>query len=247
LMMLGVVTELRDYRTAFLDKAELIDLFPTAYYHTTVSEMRDLALGDFAHPEVKLEQLLGFYDAYAGNRSLQSAGSSSVEPHWREHYGKVNSSLLDLFVSQNPWDSIKDLFSSRVNSTLQTGITAHVDYDLGRALRYAYDHRRDRSLQAGALIADFEKTNRVFAGTVLRTNLDIVLALRDDKGTLSDFDLLRFLTLTAGSWFSGAEGDVRDRRMQAWNKAFSGQTLTGIDGQALIPQPLAHRQIYLEK
>lgn len=70
LTLLGMLEELSIYRNQFLIDGKWINLFPTAYYNTTMLEMKDIIRNDFQHPVEKMKQMLAFYDAYKYNRIL---------------------------------------------------------------------------------------------------------------------------------------------------------------------------------
>ena len=67
LKMLGILDQLNLYRTQFISSGNLINLFPTIYYHTTSLEVEKIRLNTFKYPVEKMRQMLYFFDAYKLN------------------------------------------------------------------------------------------------------------------------------------------------------------------------------------
>jgi len=154
LKLIGIIQELDNYRQSFLLSLEPIDLFPTAYYHTTVSEYHCIIQNEFHYPLAKIEQLIAFYEAYKVNRENWESGNiASVELHWKKHFTNVSSL------------NTEGKFCLEVGCILTTGIWAHVKFDLPRAIRHTIDSNLDMNL----LREDFKKTDGIFNTTALLT------------------------------------------------------------------------------
>lgn len=216
--LLGVLGELAAYRERLLDGKDYIDLFPTAYYHTTVNEMERIRRGEYQYPVEKMAQMLAFYDAYKVNRQNWDAGNvRGVEEHWRRHF--------QIAAEQNSGSAH---FAWEVVTVLNSGVDAHVNYDLARAIRHAYQNRFDRGATPGQLLRDFDLTDRIFPQTVSKANADIAAAF-----SFNGFDrMMKGAGFKVGSYLVGDE-NVIEGRHQAWRDAFGGSAL-----KAKGPQPV---------
>ena len=154
LKMLGILDQLNLYRTQFISSGNLINLFPTIYYHTTSLEVEKIRLNTFKYPVEKMRQMLYFFDAYKLNRRNFDNNIQS-EPHWQKHFDEVNSA------NANP-NGIQSWFCDQIRKVLNSAVRAHVKYDLPRAIRYAFDNRIDRTVTANMISADFFSTNSLF-------------------------------------------------------------------------------------
>ena len=231
LQLLGVLEELAGYRQNFLAHGNLIDLFPTAYYHTTLSEMVDIADNDFSYPMEKMDQMIAFYDAYQRNRLHWEANRAHlVEPHWQKHFYEASSGAHNII----------NFGCSGIPAALESGIIAHVEYDLPRAIRYAYENRKNKNLTKNDLIEDFNKTDRIFSHT--------------NQNTKADIATIRSCTVwwqNVGEFFLGwlfkTDGDVVRMRKEAWIQAHSGLPIKGIDGYEMQSQPFTNHNELLAK
>lgn len=249
LTLLGIVNDLATYRIAFLKNGRFINLFPTAYYHTTVSEMERIAKGEFAYPVEKMKQMIAFYDAYKFNRKNWDDGNKSiVEKHWTEH-----------FVFSETEAAESNLLCAKVGHVLATGIVAHVKVDLARAIRYSYANRFDKALVQDnqEYIDDFTSTNEIFKTTSKETIADVAAAR-----TLCTALQMNFSVSDYGKWTVVLNNyvyksfpqlgklleirevltheDVVHLREQAWNDAFQSIVLMGWEGYKLLGQPLTN-------
>jgi hypothetical protein len=212
-LLLGALAKLGTYRDAFLRDGKPVNVFPTAYYHVTATEMERIANGEFVRPIEKVEQLLAFFSAYESNRRAYETGGA-VEPHWKTHFDKARPE------GGATWDDYR--------RALDSGITAHVDNDLPRALRDSYDHRFHREATLDELGPDFTKTNDTLFRADGPTSADLLskLLVPDRIG------------IPVGATIANLVGhrkteQVIDRRGTAWERAFGGGALpTGA-----APQP----------
>ena len=201
--LLGALAMLSEHREAFLRDGKPIDVFPAAYYHVTAIEMERIANGEFTHPIEKMQQLIAFFSAYETNRQAWDHGTR-VETHWQSHFRAT---------SEGPsagWD---------YGQALYTGITAHVDFDLPRAIRDSFDNRFHGDLTRDDLRMDFNMTN----DTLRRANTP----------TLDDW--IRVAPDRSGEWAGNigqwgwvgelATNNVLDHRSAAWNLAAPGKDL----------------------
>ncbi len=225
LKLIGVVQELGNYRQDFIAEGNLINLFPTAYYHTTYSEMLDIISNKFNHPIEKMQQMLAFYDAYKANRVAYDNNSSTVETHWKDHFDKAASFL-----------SNKVNFScTGIASTLKTSIIAHVQYDLPRAIRYAKQQQFDPTVSEQALKAEFYATDAIFASTNKKTKKDIssVRACAAWWQSVGEAVFADFIPIYPN------DATVVKWRKEAWAKGMGNAPIS------LAPQPETNHQVLL--
>lgn len=224
--LLGVLDELAGYRNRLFADKDFIDLFPTAYYHTTFNEMERIRRGEYQYPVEKMGQMLAFYDAYKVNRQNWETGNvRGVEEHWRKHF--------DIVAEENRGPSAV----WAVFPVLTSGIDAHVEYDLARAIKHAYQNRFDRSATPDKLKADFELTDRIFSQTVSRTNQDIAEAF-----SFTGFDkVAKGVGFDIGAYFVG-DKKVINGRHQAWDDAFNSSSLKTKN----TPQPVMDHSALFE-
>ena len=155
LKLIGLLNDLQGYRNSFISNGDLVNLFPTIYYHTTYLEMDRIRIDVFEHPVEKMRQMLYFYDSYIMNRRQFDMNKSCGEEHWSRHFKEVEDSK-SLLGSQN-------LFCNGLRKVLNSAIRAHVRFDLARAIRFAFDSRSDIKIVAKMLENDFLKTNTLFS------------------------------------------------------------------------------------
>lgn len=224
LKMIGALDVLSSYRNQFLGQGNLIDLFPTAYYHTTLSEMEYIVDNAFDFPVEKLKQMLSFYDAYQRNRAHWDGNRKHlVEKHWEDHFYEANSGNANII----------NFGCIGIPIALEGAIEAHVNYDLPRAIRYAFENRFDRSLTKSMLWEEFKVTDRIFATTNTKTKRDIA-AIRSCDVWWQNTGEFFF------GWLFTTDAHVVDMRKDAWNQAFGGRPILGEDGYELIDQPFTN-------
>jgi hypothetical protein len=174
--LLGMVQQLSFYRQTFISQGNLIDLFPTAYYHTTLNELSRINKNEYKYPIEKMKQMIAFFDAYEKNRvNWNNRNITEIELHWLNHFtvaerwqtyeniGKDVKATLEL----EEHSSISFVF------TLASAVNAHVQYDLPRAIRFAYDNRFDKNLTFRDLNDDFIASNVLFEETTTKTTSDL--------------------------------------------------------------------------
>lgn len=216
--LLGIASNLGNYRRMYLQNGDLIDVFPTVYYHMTVIEMDKLRQGKVDYAVDKMRQMIYFFDAYEYNRKQPQ---QNREEHWRRHFQEV--------ADAGSYD-----FCQSFRKVMTSAIRAHVRFDLTRAIRHAYDFSSSVS-PVGDLRVEFEATNGIFA-------LAQADALKDISkvtacGMLGDLNFRIFGGITIG--------EIKDWRMAAFDNALvSRGPLLGYGGN-LAAQPSYHpHQIY---
>jgi hypothetical protein len=196
--LLGATEKLNKYRNIFLaNESSLIDLFPTAYYNTTIEELRRIQNGDFRHPIEKLEQMQAFFDAYIINRENWDNGlKNQVEPHWAEHF-KIAEEINKNKLKPYP---------IKVQTVLNSGIDAHVGNDLARAIRYAVENRSNKIILTADLKREFNDTKSTLLASGRRTTRDI-------------FSRSMSCIVQAGDSIMGVTEKVFALRNAAWDEA----------------------------
>lgn len=242
-----ISSDLLKFRNQFLADGNFINLFPTAYYYTTIDELQEIAAGKYQYPVEKMKQMIAFYDAYAFNRTRWDAGMrDAVEVHWREHFRFAESSSTQL-----------NLFCMKVGQVLATAVTAHVKYDLPRALRYAFQHRFNTAIMKDdpGLWKDFLATNAIFTASMRQTIADVAkartgcaekimswIAADPDSYSITLANTLNDYYPTVKKIFNLREvftaTDVVYLREASWRKSLSDELLKGPDTALLLPQPV---------
>lgn len=217
--LLGIVHDLADYRQKFLTEGNFIDLFPTAYFHTTAKEIVNIANRKYDYPTEKMIQIIAFYEAYKYNRALWDSGyPDKIEDHWRIHF-KSHDFDWKWIKEQMLFDPnfSEDGFAiNQLQLALGSAIHAHVEIDLPRAIRYAFLNRNDKSLSYNDIKKDFDDTNPIFSNTQAKT-------LQDFKSIYPTILIPTFI-LNWGAQFFGP--DVVSLRQISWQKASSSEKLT---------------------
>jgi hypothetical protein len=163
--LVGALGELDVHRQAFHRRPRYIDLFPTVYWNVTEIDFARLAHGEFAHPVDKLEELVVFFDAYKANR-LSWETTGKAEPHWLKHYKLAAQADQDFgAIGQGSAFDTPDA----VQHALGSAVSAHVDYDLPRAIRAAFEVRQDRSLTFADLAGDYARTDATIDASAATT------------------------------------------------------------------------------
>lgn len=250
--MVAMVWELHNYRQKFLEKGDMINLFPTAYYHTTIIEMKAIAAGSFIYPIEKLKQMMAFFDAYRVNRVNWDNGlTDQVEPHWQEHFRYAESD-----------DAQSNLFCTRVAYVLGSAIVAHVKYDLPRAINYAFNNRYDKRITQGSiLIKDFLATDQVFNRSMNATLADVASVRACPAAILSRLASNPFSIVDLNNTFYEdnprmkeyfnlkpifTADDVITLRRNAWHQAFTQNSFKGFFNVPLPQQPLLQHSDYYD-
>lgn len=250
--MVAMVWELHNYRQKFLEKGDMINLFPTAYYHTTMIEMKSIAAGSFAYPIEKLRQMIAFFEAYRVNRTNWDNGSAeNVEPHWQEHFRYAESE-----------EAQSNIFCTKVAYVLGSAIVAHVKYDLPRAIHYAFNYRYNRSITQGSiLIKDFLATDQVFNQSMNSTLADVASVRKCPASAMKFLATNPYSIVDLNNTFYEdnpkmkeyfglkpifTAADVVTMRRNAWHQAFTQNTFMGFSNVPLPAQPVLQLSDYYE-
>ncbi|WP_298139670.1 VWA domain-containing protein [Flavobacterium sp.] len=224
LKMLGILTELKTYRSSFLADGKLVNLFPTVYYHTTWLEVNRIRKNMFDYPTEKMRQMLYFYDSYKYNRIKYDSGSI-CEPHWQKHFDEVNAANNSNIIS-----NINSHTCNSIRLVINSAIRAHVKFDLARAIRHAYDNRSNTNISPEMLESDFLSTETIFSEANALSIPDI-----NNKhgycGTIGGWNM---------SWFGAAitTAEIIEWRTKSFNDAIIIRIpLQGYYTPTLIAQP----------
>jgi hypothetical protein len=179
--LLGVTDILNKYRQNFLKTNDFKDLFPLAYYNTTMEELKRIKQGEFTHPREKMEQMLAFFDAYEVNRRLWESGKrDAVEEHWNAHFRIAEGKTKDYRgclgaaeIEKRSYKYCDEDYFYAVGDVLRSGIDAHVSHDLPRALRFTLNQQKSRGITPEALAGDFNQTNSTLQASSNQTSKEI--------------------------------------------------------------------------
>lgn len=225
--LIGVVDELGEYRNRFLQKAHLVDLFPTAYYHTTLAELLKIRANIYKDPIEKMQQMLVFYAAYRKNRIWWEQGSSKLEYHWKNHFTKADV----YWAPKNEQEQEQEAYLLSLRSIMSTGIMAHVTWDFPRAIRHAWKTQPSNNYQVAK--KDFDATTTIFKNTESRTLEDMITAFQLGAARQT---ILQFGTFLAPN--------VSTLRQIAWKKAFNGQPLVDLSKNLMLQPHLDYQKLY---
>lgn len=244
-ILLGITFELQELRDNFLKTGNLINLFPTAYFHTTYLKLEQILNGVYDYPIEKIKQIQYFYYAYQYNRNLWEKGEKNlVENHWKKHFEQCETKI-------SKYD-----FKKYLGYIIATGIEAHIEYDLARALQFSIKNRYNTTFSEEEFLkiifSEFLKTEVIFPKVTERTNADICKVGLSSKIWLNLFtkSFGRIITQNLISPFSKqrifTDLDVIEKRNQILEK-INHENFYGIDGKLLINQPIIDENILLEK
>lgn len=217
LQLLGALFELNSLKNKFINEENLIDVFPLVYYNVTLSEMKNIKDNKYKYPVDKLSQMLSFYEAYKFNRDNWDKGGENkklVEPHWTNHFKAAEGSF----------NNDVNLFCTGLQQALNSAITAHVVYDLPRAIRFALNNpllspRPDEN----ELKNEFFASNSIFI-PVLNKSIEEIGNVRCSSNWLG-----------FGNWL--IPSDIRIKREWAWYDAVNKKPIIGVDKKVLISHP----------
>lgn len=218
LSLLGVLKKLDTYRKNLERNKMYIDMFPGVYYHVTSLEADNIRKGIYEYPKWKMNQMIGFFEAYEVNRTLWDKGQkNNVEPHWINHFSTAEETQgNDLSV-----------FCIGFTSTLTTAIKAHIVYDLPRSIRFTnmqYQHTSHPNYhiiqkEYGDVDAVFDKAQK--------QSLTDLKSISPSCSSLSD------------NWVSNqlAPFIIKEMRGEAWINANNQNHSVNYNGVPLGPHP----------
>ena len=232
--LLGIAEDLAKYRNIFLTNGKFINLFPTAYYHTTILEMKRIANGEFTYPIEKMKQMIAFYEAYKYNRiNWENKSYQKVEEHWKRQF-KYSANIL---VDVNP-------LCSEVGEVLSMGIIAHVVYDFPRTIKYAFETRFNKSLSEDnpTLELEFKTTQTIFENSANLTIEDVAKIRHCKKEWISlspdQIQVIKeFFPEIIQTTNALLPNDVIELRNLAYIEAFQKKAFTGVNGETLSMHP----------
>lgn len=228
--LLGILDELEKANTTFTDKGDFTDIFAAAYYHVTEMEMQNIMNDKFAYPAEKMEMMIDFYDAYRYNREMWDSGqSNNVEPQWLNYFKNAqafNKTMKDSSVF-GPSDGIE------LMKVIDSGIQAHVGFDLPRAIRNNYQNNVASSVDQQTLTAEFLNSNALFVPAMEAANTDVSAAL-----SRSQIAYPKPAALNLAASFGKSSESVIQMRENALKLGTSNENLP----TAIRPQPRTNHQ-----
>ena len=228
--LMGALSELGAYRGKYLKDGDFIDLFPTMYYDTTLADMSRIADNAYQYPIEHMQQMLDFFDAYKYNRTSWDT-NHTAEPWWATHFQEAET------------DQAKSYRTPiQLYEVLSTAIDAHVNHDLGRALRDSYDNRYDTSATPDELHPDFLVTDNTFGEDAAQKYNDLYAAAENSNDWEQYLHYFQWEDSFGDFMTNSTAGVIRDRHT-AWDEAMSKVTLPSGSNQ----QPRTdHQKLYAE-
>jgi hypothetical protein len=111
-------------RTEFLKTKDPTLIFPALYYHATKLEMERISRGEVPGAAGQLALMNRFYDAWRFNKEeFRKGGADDVEPWWYAYFSEAST-------TDPAKMNVQDLVG-----LMAAAATAHVDFDLPRAIR----------------------------------------------------------------------------------------------------------------
>ena len=198
---LGIVKNLKERRDSFLETQAPEKVFPAFYYYVTVEGIKEINKGSMERPDIALEEIIKFYDAYEFNRL-------SPEGHWKPYYDAANDIQ----------DGIGTFSSTKL---LNRSIDAHIDTDLPRALISVFkDHPELTVDDLESIKKDFFALDDIFESATNQAFIDlsfaITLANPDDKGN----NAIDFSPSLRNWW---ARREAKRKRKSAWELSRTGK------------------------
>jgi hypothetical protein len=232
--LFGVLAELQRSRESFVQRGDFTNLFASAYYHITQLEIANILSNKYTYPTTKMEMMLSFYDSYRYNRALGDSGlSKNIEPQWQKYY--ANAQAFNSTMAQSRVVGLGDAHD--LYRLITSGIDAHVQYDLPRAIRNTYQRNVPVSADRNQLYTEFKDTNSLFRSALEQTNRDITQAFSTSQMIIPRDWVIDFSTRVLGS-----ASDVISKREKAYDMAVSSNSL--LTGNR--PQLTTNRQGLLE-
>lgn len=206
-----ILHELKTMRENFLQTGDLIDIFPTVYYHVTIHEFENTLSGKFQNPTAILDLIINFYEIYNANRqAFLKDGIGAVDPQWREFYRKAISGNDYHRKSSNLFKPLIMLW--KVKQILQSGFAGHITFDLpcaiSRTLQFA-------EADKDSIYKDFRLSDSVMKIADDAANRDIAQTLFKNKRIFAK------ISLNLGERFIFLGHKINRMRIEAW-KAGSG-------------------------
>lgn len=224
---LGVLFDLAIYRSLAVKSLSAVpmNIFPTAYFHTTFSELRRIQQGKFKYPVDKMKQMLAFYEAYKKNRIEWENTGKCYDDYWNEHFEKTQHfTPIALYLLMEIGD---------------VAVNAHVNYDLPRAIRYAadgaYPNKLTRAEYRSQRFDEFNSTDDIFYSSAMLARKDIISKYIDKLGELlSETDVIK-----------GVSNVMKTRKI-AWAKGLSEEPLLDLGSKIQRAQPVSYVNDFYE-
>lgn len=208
-----ILHELETMRGNFLQTGDLVDIFPTVYYHVTLREFEYALSGKFQNPTAIFDLIINFYEIYKTNRQafLQS-GIGAVEPQWREYYKGAISGNDYRKKSSNLFKPVIMLW--KIKRILQSGFTGHINFDLpcaiNRTLQFTETDKQ-------SVYQDFRKSDAIMGTADDAANRDISQAIFKNTRTFAK------ITLNLGARLILLQHKINGMRVKAWNLGSENQ------------------------
>lgn len=215
----GILEELASKRQLFLEQRSMIDLFPALYYHSTETQLRNIACYDAGTAETVLDLIILFYDSFQHNRILfDRGGPGAVEKHWRKYYQQAAK-----------LGKRKKVTASELVDLMLDGIDSHLA-DLPRSLRSTF---RRMPITVDELKKHYFEMEGSFSKVSKGMNADLVHVNGGSAGILSADAVLGIGTKY-----------VNLLRRRAWEEAVSSEKLKVSEPQPEIVHADSSRKYF---
>lgn len=201
-----ILRELETMRENFLQTGDLVDIFPTVYYHVTLREFEYALSGKFQNPTAILDLMINFYEIYKTNRqAFLQGGISAVEPQWREYYKGAVSGNEYRQKSSNLFKPVIMLW--KIKRILQSGFAGHINFDLPCAVnRTLQSTETDKS----SIYKDFRLSDAIMGTADNAANRDISQSIFKNTRTFAK------ISLNLGARFIFLGHKINRMRVEAW-------------------------------
>lgn len=212
--LLGILDKLNNYRIKLSSDKKYIDIFPAIYSHVTSIEADKIRKGLYKEPEWKMNQMIGFFEAYEVNRNFWDIGQKSlVEPHWVNHFQIAEST-----------QTIVPILCQGFTRTMLSAIDAHIQYDLPRSIRFTdMQYAHSANISWAKVKEEYDEVKSVF---------DLA-----QQYSLEDLKSISPSCSTFADWFSFASPDIPNMRNQSWLDAKNKNHEISFQGTPLVPHP----------
>lgn len=210
-----ILQELEMMRGNFLQMGDLIDIFPTVYYHVTLKEFEYILSNKFQNPTEIVDLIINFYEIYKINRqAFLQDGIGAVQTQWREYYQSAINGNDYRKKSSNVFKSLIMLW--KIKQTLQSGFAGHINFDLPCAV--------NRTLQSAdndknSIYKDFRLSDQIMQTADDGANRDISQALFKNSRTFAK------ISLNLGARFIFLGHKINGMRVKAWKKGNDGDLI----------------------
>ena len=201
-----ILQELEMMRENFLQTGDLIDIFPTVYYHVTFKEFEYILSDKFQNPAEIMDLIINFYEIYKINRqAFLQDGIAAVQPQWREYYQRAINTNDYRKKSSNLFKPLIMLW--KIKRILQSGFAGHINFDLPCAVNQTLQRSENNE---DRLYKDFRLSDEIMRTADGAANRDISQAIFKNTRNFAN------ISLNLGAKFIFLEHKINRMRVKAW-------------------------------